>query len=324
MYTFCVFLFSFVITFLIIKFTVPRFKKRELIGLDMNKPGKPEVPEMGGISMVFGVCGGILLVIGLQTFLNIFQSVEPVPLLIALLTIFVMAQIGILDDLIGVRQVVKAAVPIFASIPLVMIKAGDTRMSIPFLKIGIDFGLFYPLVLVPFGITGAANAVNMLAGFNGLEVGMGIIACGSLAFIAYSLEAATSLLILAPALGALIATLYFNWFPAKVLIGDVGTFSIGAIIASAVIIGNFEVAGAIIIIPYLIDFCIKAVNDFPSGNWWGSYQNGKLCCLEERPLGLAHLIMKVTNGITEKNLVLILIGFEAVFGLLAVLFYTVL
>jgi len=90
---------------------------------------------------------------------------------------------------------------------------------------------------------------------------------GGLAIVAYSIGAATSFLILIAALGALIAFLYYNWYPARILIGDVGTLSIGAIIASAVIIGDFEAAGAIIIIPYFLDFLIKAANRFPSTGW---------------------------------------------------------
>ena len=59
-------------------------------------------------------------------------------------------------------------------------------------------------------------------------------------------------------MGALLATSYYNWYPAKILVGDVGTLTIGAIIASAVIIGNYEAAGVILMIPYMVDFLIKA------------------------------------------------------------------
>jgi len=125
-------------------------------------------------------------------------------------------------------------------------------------------------VLVPLGITGAANAANMLAGFNGLEVGMGIVIVVSLSIIAYLIGEMTALIILLAALGALLATIYYNWYPAKIFIGDVGTLSIGAIIATAVIIGSFEFAGIIIVIPYFVDFLIKAKNHFPARNWWGN------------------------------------------------------
>ena len=37
-----------------------------------------------------------------------------------------------------------------------------------------------------------------------------------------------------------------------------GILTIGAIIVSAVIIGNYEAAGVILMIPYMVDFLIKA------------------------------------------------------------------
>ena len=183
----------------------------------------------------------------------------------------------------------------------------------------IDFGILYPLFLVPLGITGAANAVNMLAGFNGLEVGMGMVAVGSLAIIAYLIGQTTSLIILVATLGTLVAALHYNWYPAKIFIGDVGTLSIGAVIACAVIVGNYETAGAIIIIPYVVDFLIKAKNRFPYS--FGIYRNGKLYCPDGRAVGLAQLIIKVCGGISERNLVLVLMGIEAVFGVIAILLY---
>ena len=161
----------------------------------------------------------------------------------------------------------------------------------------------------------------MLAGFNGLEVGMGIAAIGSLAFIAYTIDATTSLVLLLAMLGALLAALYYNWYPARILIGDVGTLMIGAVIATAVILGNFESAGFIVIIPYFLDLLIKAANGFPSKGWWGSYKDGKLYCSNSTPVSLCQWIMKLTGGITERNLVLSLIGIEAVFGLIAIIMF---
>lgn len=86
--------------------------------------------------------------------------------------------------------------------------------------------------------------------------------------------------------------------------GDVGTLSIGAIIATAVIVGNFETAGAIVIIPYGIDLLFKAANGFPKS--FGELKGDKLCCPAGGPVGLGQWIMKLTGGIHERTLVLIL------------------
>jgi UDP-N-acetylglucosamine--dolichyl-phosphate N-acetylglucosaminephosphotransferase len=315
---FLIFIVSFVVSFVGFPIIIPRLKRAGIVGKNMNSNSKEEIPEMGGLMIAAGFGAGIVASIFLRTFFDIFLSVSLTSILAALSTILIVVIIGVFDDLISISQKVKAFLPAFAALPLMAIKEGYSIIRIPFMGL-VDFGIFYPLVLVPLGITGAANAVNMLAGFNGLEVGMGVVAVGSLAIIAYLIGQTTALIILMAALGALIATLYYNWYPAKILVGDVGTLSIGAVIASAVIIGNYETAGVILVIPYVVDFLIKAKNGFPYS--FGVYREGKLYCPDRGPVGLAQLIMKVAGGISEKNLVLVLMGIEAVCGVAAILFY---
>ena len=315
---FLIFIVSFAACFAGFPIVIPRLKKAGIVGKNMNSEKEEEIPEMGGLVIAAGFGVGIVFAIFLRTFFDLFLSVSLTSILAALSTILIVVIIGVFDDLISISQRVKAFLPAFAALPLMAIKEGYSLIRVPFMGI-VNFGIFYPLVLVPLGITGAANAVNMLAGFNGLEVGMGVVAVGSLAIIAYLIGETTALIILVAALGALLATLYYNWYPAKILVGDVGTLSIGAVIASAVIIGNYEIAGAVIIIPYVIDFLIKAKNRFPYS--FGIYREGKLYCPDDGPVGLGQLIMKVRGGISERNLVLVLMGIEAVFGVVAILLY---
>ena len=98
-----------------------------------------------------------------------------------------------------------------------------------------------------------------------------------------------------------------------------GTLSIGAIIAVAVIMGNLEIAGLILLTPYIIDFLIKAKNHFPYS--FGVCRDGKLYCPDSGPVGLGQLIMKLLGGISERNLVLVLMGIEAILGVGAILIY---
>ena len=297
---------------------VPRFKEAGIIGRNRNSLEQEEIAEMGGLVIVAGYSAGIILIISLKTFFDLFTLVSLISILAAFSTIMIVALIGIFDDLISIKQGIKAFMPVFAALPLIALKEGFTIMKVPFIGF-VDFGIYYHLILIPLGITGAANAVNMLAGFNGLEAGMGLVAVGSLTIIAYLIGETTAFLLSVIMLGALLATLYFNWYPAKILVGDVGTLTIGTVIASVVIIGNFEMAGGIIIIPYVIDFIIKAKNRFPYS--FGVYRDGKLYCPDSGPVGLGQLIMKVCGGISERNLVLVLMGIEAIFGLIAILVY---
>jgi len=306
----------------LLRVLIPRLAQAGIVGKDMNKPGQPPVAEMGGLGLVGGFGAGVLVLIALRTFLKIetLAAVSVVELFAVLATILAIALIGLIDDLIGVHQGWKAIIPALAAIPLIAIAAGQTTMRLPFIG-PVNFGILYSLVLVPLGVTGAANAFNMLAGFNGLEAGMGAVAIGALAIIAAHLGEVTSLVLLLAALGALLATLYFNWYPAKVFIGDVGTLTIGTVIATAVIVGNFEWAGVMVILPHAVDFLLKARKRFPSTGWHGEYRDGKLYCPAHGPVGLAQLILKLAGGMHERTLVLVLMGFEALCGLLAILVY---
>src|SRR5665648_259855 len=315
---FLIFLVSFSVSFAGFPIIIPRLKKAGIIGKNMNSEKQEEIAEMGGLVIAVGFGAGIIFTIALRTFFDLFLSISLTSILAVLSTVMIVVIIGVFDDLISMKQWIKAFIPVFAALPLMALKEGYSAMRIPFMGM-IDFGILYPLFLVPLGITGAANAVNMLAGFNGLEVGMGMVAVGSLAIIAYLIGQTTSLIILMAALGALVATLRYNWYPAKIFVGDVGTLSIGAVMACAVIVGNYETAGVIIIIPYVVDFLIKVKNRFPYS--FGIYRNGKLYCPDGRAVGLAQLIIKVCGGISERNLVLVLMGIEAVFGVIAILLY---
>ncbi|HDI10984.1 MAG TPA: hypothetical protein ENF77_01510 [Candidatus Acetothermia bacterium] len=300
---------------------IPRLERAGIVGPDVHKPGRPEIPEMGGLALVAGFGAGVLLGIALTTFWPPFPRLDTVLLLAVLTVVLLVTLIGVMDDLIGIRQWVKALLPFVAALPLAVVRAGVSTVTLPFIG-RLDFGIFYPLVLVPLGITGAANAVNMLAGFNGLELGMGITAMGTLAVIAAGLHATVSLALLLAGIGASLGVLIFNWYPAKVFVGDVGTLSLGAIIAAAVIVGNFEWAGLIVIVPYALDFLIKAAHGFPSHGWWGELrEDGRLHCPQGGPVGLAQLVLKLTGGLHERTLVLVLIGLEALCGIAAILLY---
>lgn len=317
---FFVFVIPFVTTFFIFPAGIATFKRANIVGKDMHKAGQPEVAEMGGLVIAAGFSLGIITVIAVNTFLPSLLTINLIQILAAFSVVLIMTLVGSVDDLIGIRQIPKVIIPLLASLPLVAIRAGQTSMNIPLIG-HMDFGMIYPLVLVPIAVTGAANAFNMLAGFNGLEVGMGIAATGSLAIVAYSVGATTSFVLLLALAGALLAALRYNWYPSKVFIGDTGAFSIGAVIASAVILGNFEYAGVIVIIPHALDFLLKAFHKFPSKGWWGTYKDGKLFCPEKVPVSLPQLVMKLCGGISERNLVLTLIGVEVIFGAIAVLMY---
>ena len=312
-------LFSIAVTVVLSEFLIPRLKRFGIIGKDVNKEGRPEVAEMGGLAIVAGFTAGVLLAIMLNTFNGLEFNITYV--LAALVTIHAMGFIGIVDDLLDIPQAVKAFLPLAAAVPLVAVSAaGSTAIGIPFIG-PVDLGIVYIVLLIPVGVAVASNLTNMLAGFNGMEAGMGSAIMAVLAILAYLNGSNEMLVLFLPMLGALLAFLAFNWYPARVFPGDVGNLTIGAVVASGVIIGNMEGAGAIILILYVLDFFIKAWNRFPSSKWWGELKNGKLYPVEGKVRGLAQLVMKMSGGISERNLTLVFIGMQILVGLVVFFLY---
>ncbi len=307
---------AFLTTYLLTSILIPRLKAMGITGTDQNKEDKPSVAEMGGFAIVGGSVCGIFLAIFFHTFFGF--EFDLVNILAALITILLIAFLGVVDDILDIPQLLKAFLPLGAAIPLVAVCAvGSTMMIVPFIG-EIDLGIFYIIVLVPVGVAVASNLTNMFAGFNGMETGIGIVIFATTSLLAFSGDEPEMLIISIAMLGALMGFFFFNKLPSKVFPGDVGNLSIGAVLACTVIIGNYETAGAILTIPYVLDFFIKAMNGFPSKGWQGIYKNGKLFAPERR-VSLAQHLMKASGGISERKLVSIFIGSEIILAL-AVLF----
>ncbi|MBI5449468.1 phospho-N-acetylmuramoyl-pentapeptide-transferase [Candidatus Gottesmanbacteria bacterium] len=100
---------------------------------------------------------------------------------------------------------------------------------IPFVGV-IQMGLWY----IPFAalvIIAFANAFNITDGLDGLASGILMIALAAFWFISASILDTPLSVFIVLWLGSLIAFLYFNVFPARIFLGDVGALSFGATLA---------------------------------------------------------------------------------------------
>ncbi len=312
---------SFVITYGTVPFVIQRMRLRKIVGKDMNKIGKPLVPEMGGIAIFFGFCFGVLVAIFLASFFHLIRVDLPI-LFAGFSTILLTAFLGVFDDLIGwrhgIRKYQHALVPIFAALPLMAIKAGETAMAVPGIGV-VDFGIWYPLLLVPLGVAGASNALNMLAGLNGLEAGLGIILAGTmflLSLLSGHMEAAIIMLCM---LGALLAFIRFNWFPARIFPGDATTLMVGASIAVASIIGNMERIGIMLLALFFVELILKAKVGFQVESFGVPKKDGTLRA-PEKIGSVTHWVMKRGN-FTEKQVVLIILGFQVLVSLSVIAYW---
>ena len=168
-----------------------------------------------------------------------FFAIYHYTLLAAILTVILAAFVGLFDDLFSLKPINKIILLFISAIPLVITRLGDTAITIPFIG-HIDLGIFYTIIFIPIFVNVFENMTNFLAGYNGLESGLGIITIFYFIVAATLMKNTFIIILLMPFLFSLIAFYLFNRYPSKVFPGDITTLAIGATIASAAIIGQSE------------------------------------------------------------------------------------
>lgn len=274
---------SFSATFVLLPWLIDSLRGSAVVGIDINKPDKPRVPEMGGLGVIVGFYAGV----GVFTFLAV-ESVSS-PLFYGALTAALGAGfVGMADDMFGLRKRTKAIVPFVLSLPLgaAVYASGDLSL------IGINVGLWM-VAAVAMGVTSAANAANMLEGMNGLGAGLGIIIGVSMIILSFIEGASQGLFLLFPLVGGLSAFLWFNRYPARVFPGDSMTLFVGATLASAAIISSppLKTWGAVLFIPLVVEFLLKARGRFSAENYGVVNKEGVLR-YDGRIESLLHLVMR--------------------------------
>lgn len=259
---------AFVLVILVTPLAI-RFLRRRNIGQfiqsevegHMHKQG---VPTMGGVIIVSGAVLGYLLAhfkiftVG-EGFGLVSQPVSDKALL-GLFALVGMASIGFADDFtkfarkrneglskrwkFGGQLVVAALFAWGASSAGVSTELSFAR------PLGIDLGpiVFFGLVL--FMLTATANAVNLTDGLDGLVAGSSALVFGSYVLIAfwqsrnssfYGVEGSLDVaLFAAAALGAVVAFLWWNAAPARIIMGDTGSHAIGGAIAALALLTNTQ------------------------------------------------------------------------------------
>ena len=308
---------SFLTSFVTTKWVIAHSLKKGIVGIDVNKRERPKVASIGGVGPIAGFLAGgfTLLVKNAQDGADMAEEI----IIGVLLTSLIIAFLGILDDILDIRQSIRAFTPVFAAVPLSIFSLGHSVINVPFIG-KVDFGIWYNIIVVPFALTIAANAFNMLEGLNGLGAGMGIIMALTLAVIGLRAGGASTVsgeLAIVLAL-SLLAFLVFNRYPAKAFPGNVGTYFIGASIGALGISGYMLTALFFLYIPYAVEFFLKARTKFKGVSFGKVREDGTLYW-DERPHSLTHVVMKL-GRFKEYQVVAVLWGIEVVFAVMAYFF----
>ncbi len=280
---------------------IERCKERGFMAEDAHR--RVKVPYLGGLGILLGFLSG-MAVTG-------FLGGDPEVCLASTLSGALGGLLGLSDDLFRLSKRDLVLLSTLAGVPVVSFRIGNPYVYM-FGK--LDLGIVF-WTLVPLGFCYLMNAVNIYAGFNGMEAGCGLVTSTSLMICSMIYGSWNSALELAALSGALGAFLLWNRYPARIFPGNSGTYLIGAVRAAAIVAGTIEAAGLIATMPYFINFLIRLKNRF---RWTVGYVDEKGLI---RTRGLEALwSLWIGRGSSEERIFWKAVLFQALFGVGAIIF----
>ncbi len=257
-------------------FFIPWLKKLKY-GQTINKIGpvwhqnKEGTPTIGGLMMIVGsavalLVGYITLIIDVPEFLNEQYKVENIRLFAGYGVALLFGAIGFIDDYtkilhkenLGLTAKGKLVLQFIVSAAYVAVMyyfgGIGTAIEIPFIG-SLELGIFYFPIMVVF-ISFFVNAVNLTDGIDGLASSVTFFV--SLGFVVLSSVLGymgTGLLSVAIA-GGCVGFIVWNFYPAKVFMGDTGSMFLGG----AVVAMSFGISFSTIIVLVGVIYLCEALS----------------------------------------------------------------
>jgi phospho-N-acetylmuramoyl-pentapeptide-transferase len=259
------------LTALVISFIVGPWMIRKLTTLKVGQPVRDDGPQTHLVKAGTPTMGGALILASVIITTLLWADLTNRYVWISLATLVGFGIIGWVDDWRKVveknprglasrwkyfwQSVIAAAIASWlawsAHLP------AQTELIVPFFKhIVMPLGAVGFVVLAYFVIVGTSNAVNLTDGADGLAILPTVMVSGALAIFAYvaghavfskylglpHIPGAGELVIFCAALmGAGLAFLWFNAYPAEVFMGDVGALALGAGLGVVAVIVRQEI-----------------------------------------------------------------------------------
>lgn len=215
------------------------------------------IPRLGGLAIVFSVLLTVVLLVDLD------RQMRGI-----LLGAMLVAVLGALDDCLTLRASFKFVVQILAACIVVLHGCTIQYISNPIFSSSVqylDLGNWsIPITII--WIVAITNAVNFIDGLDGLAAGVSAISAATLLAIALLVSEGDVALAAAAVLGACLGFLPYNFNPAKIFMGDIGSTFLGFVFASLSVRGLFKLYAVIsFAVPFLIlgipifDICFAVI-----------------------------------------------------------------
>ncbi|HAF07778.1 MAG: UDP-N-acetylmuramyl pentapeptide phosphotransferase/UDP-N-acetylglucosamine-1-phosphate transferase [candidate division TA06 bacterium 32_111] len=230
---FFIFIFSFTIS-LILTYGIKRFSLNygfHDVPDNDRKIHTENIPTLGGLAFFASVWGSVILLDA-----SGITPLEKVILRMITVSLFFIF-IGILDDVKGVSAKLKLFIQLFAGTLFFLWNKNDLAIiygNLILTNTVLTFvsAIFFALVI---------NSINFVDGLDGLCAGISIIL--SIPLFIFSLVIGKFYIsyILLSTVGALIAFLIFNFYPAKIFMGDTGSLFLGSLFSMVIMILMYHV-----------------------------------------------------------------------------------
>jgi len=225
------------VAFLIALATTPIiiwFARRRKKGMDHPDPRKihsADVPRIGGIAIIIATLGATIAVMLLRNVIGAAFRKDLTRIAAMLAAASLIATVGLLDDIRGLRARFKFLAQALAATALCALGIRIDAVPLPGLFTLHLAWLAWPLTIL--WIVGITNAVNLIDGLDGLAAGICAVACAVTGIFALLTNQNIMATLMAALLGSLLGFLRYNFNPARIFMGDCGTYFLGFTLATA-------------------------------------------------------------------------------------------
>jgi phospho-N-acetylmuramoyl-pentapeptide-transferase len=214
---------------------------------------KADTPTMGGV-IIWGTVIGLALIFLIfqklfDGFADYFNFVNRAETYLPLAAMFFAAIVGLIDDILGILRIgpkggglkVNHKLILYAVFGIIgawwfYFKLGFDSLYIPFIG-NVYIGFWY-LVFFIFIIIATAFSVNETDGLDGLAGGTMLFSFAALTAVAFILQRYDLATMGAVLIGALLAFLWFNIYPARFFMGDTGSMALGITLGVMALLTN--------------------------------------------------------------------------------------
>lgn len=267
---------------------------------DERKVHAQAMPRLGGLSIFLAFILCMLFLVDLSR-----------PMQGVVYGATIMFIVGVVDDICALTAKVKLLGQIAAAGIAIYYGVVVQFITNPFNGL-LDLGLFsIPLTLL--WIVGITNAINLIDGLDGLAGGVSAIAAATMGIVAFrqgQIEVALTAFIVVAAIGGFLP---FNFYPARIFMGDSGSNFLGFILGCLAIMGTAKSAA---LISLFVPIVILGIPIFDTFFAIIRRINNRVPIFSPDKDHLHHRLMAM--GMSHRRSVVIIYGISAFFAAIAV------